>query len=102
MRYLYFKSEKGNFGDDLNPWLWRQFFGENNENDLNVLLGIGSILFNDFSLIKSLKPEHNKIVFGAGIRPNFKHFKIDETWDIKFLRGPLSSSSTNNKYKFIA
>jgi hypothetical protein len=102
MRYLYYKSDRGNFGDDLNPWLWSKFFGENNVDDNNVLLGIGSILHNDIELIKSLKSNQRKIVFGAGVRPSYTHFKTDKTWDIRFLRGPLSAGTFGNKYKYIA
>jgi hypothetical protein len=102
MKYLYYKSDKGNFGDDLNPWLWSKFFGEDDEDGNDVLLGIGSILHNDIDLIKSLKSNHRKIVFGAGVRPSYTHFKIDKTWDIRFLRGPLSAGTFGNKYKYIA
>ncbi len=28
MRLYYFKDPRGNFGDDLNPWLWKQLWPE--------------------------------------------------------------------------
>lgn len=101
MKYIYYKSHKGNFGDDLNAWMWPKFFGEHQENSKNAFLGIGSILFNDFPLIKQLTDER-KIVFGTGIRLTHDPLKIDESWDIKFLRGPLSAIALGNKYEYIA
>lgn len=102
MKYIYYESVRGNFGDDLNPWLWKQFFGENNENDSIAFLGIGSILHNDIPLIQSLQKNQKKIVFGSGVRPSYNNFKVDDTWDIRFLRGPLSSATLKNKFKYIA
>ncbi|EAQ47946.1 polysaccharide pyruvyl transferase family protein [Leeuwenhoekiella blandensis] len=103
MHYLYFKSPKGNFGDDLNPWLWEKLWGDVSQVLQDTyFLGIGSILHNGNKNIKELQSE-NKIVFGSGIRPasDYSHFQIDPTWDIRFLRGPLSSASLNNKYEYI-
>lgn len=102
MKYIYYKSHKGNFGDDLNAWLWPKIFGESIDNDKNVLLGIGSILFNEFEPLSKLSKEDNKIVFGTGIRPSLKIMEFDKTWDIQFLRGPLSSMSQKNNYEYIA
>lgn len=100
MEYIYYKDPIGNFGDDLNGWLWPQLFGEENIENDDAFLGIGSILFNDHKLITDLH-ERKKIVFGTGIRPSFEAFIYDQTWDIKFLRGPLSSYSFNSEYEFI-
>jgi succinoglycan biosynthesis protein ExoV len=100
MKYIYYQDPNGNFGDDLNGWLWPFFFGEENlENDY-AFLGIGSILFNNFELINKIK-DQRKIVFGTGIRPTYESFNIDKSWDIKFLRGPLSSYALNNEFDFI-
>ena len=103
MEYLYFKSLKGNFGDDLNPWLWEKLWGDVSSFKKDVcFLGIGSILHNKNNSINNVQHK-NKIVFGSGIRPSYdyKNFIIDKSWDIKFLRGPLSSYALGNKYKFI-
>ncbi len=101
MEYIYYKDPIGNFGDDLNGWLWPQLFGEENLNNDDAFLGIGSILFNNSKLITDLK-ERRKIVFGTGIRLTYEAFKYDDKWDVKFLRGPLSSYSFNNKYDYIS
>ncbi|MER0438940.1 polysaccharide pyruvyl transferase family protein [Emticicia sp. W12TSBA100-4] len=100
MNYIYYKAQKGNFGDDLNAWIWPNFFGEHNDNDNIAFLGIGSILYNDFPLIKSLTSQR-KIVFGSGVRLTYDQFKYDSSWDIKFLRGPLSASALGGKNKHI-
>lgn len=100
MEYIYFKAKNGNFGDDLNGWLWPKFFGANNSND-DYFIGIGSILFNNSKLLTALK-DKKKIVFGTGIRPADKPFVIDETWDIQFLRGPLSSGVLGKKHEYIS
>ncbi|WP_426484143.1 polysaccharide pyruvyl transferase family protein [Flavobacterium sp. 2] len=100
MEYIYFKDPNGNFGDDLNGWLWPQIFGEENLNNNDAFLGIGSILFNNHKIITDLG-ERKKIVFGTGIRPIYEAFKYDNTWDVKFLRGPLSAYSFNNQFEYI-
>ncbi|HVD98462.1 MAG TPA: polysaccharide pyruvyl transferase family protein [Cytophagaceae bacterium] len=101
MKLLYYKDPKGNFGDDLNPWLWPQFFGEFKNTDPDVFLGIGSILYNDFPLLKNTEL-NKKIVFGTGIRPSYRPLIYDKSWDIKFLRGPLSAYAFNNEFEYIA
>jgi hypothetical protein len=50
VRLEYFKSPAGNFGDDLNPWLWDGLLpGLLHEGDGDVLLGVGTILENWFA-----------------------------------------------------
>lgn len=101
MEYIYYKDPIGNFGDDLNGWLWPLLFGNESLDDDLAFLGIGSILYNENNLITQL---HGRkiIVFGTGIRPAYDVFKYDINWDFKFLRGPLSSMHFQNKYEFIA
>ncbi len=101
MKYIYYKSEKGNFGDDLNEWLWPKLFGSFQKSDLNFI-GIGSILFPENKQIGAIKGE-NKIVFGTGVRPtpNYSVLELDNTWNISFLRGPLSAYMLDNKHEYI-
>lgn len=102
MQYAYFKSEQGNFGDDLNEWLWPRLFGNTDLNTNYAFWGIGSILYNENKLIDKMR-DKRKIVFGTGIRPSetYQPFKLDESWDIRFLRGPLSASALGNKFPYI-
>ena len=46
MRLYYWKSPAGNFGDDLNPWIWRQLIPELSAlgDDTVVFSGVGSSL----------------------------------------------------------
>ncbi|HWV70054.1 polysaccharide pyruvyl transferase family protein [Chitinophaga sp.] len=101
MNYVYYKDPKGNFGDDLNGWLWPKLFGEGSCNDPEVFLGIGSILFDGSPLFRDI-PDKSKIVFGTGVRPSYQTFSLDDSWDIRFLRGPLSAYAFNNQFPYIA
>jgi succinoglycan biosynthesis protein ExoV len=45
VRLYYFEDPEGNFGDDLNPWLWGKLMpGVLDEDSSEILVGIGSIL----------------------------------------------------------
>ena len=101
MEYLYYKSERGNFGDDLNAWLWPLFFGPEQKDENKVLLGIGSVLSNGTAILKGTEHKQ-KVVFGTGIRASYAPFAFDDTYDVRFLRGPLSAQSSHNKFEFIA
>jgi hypothetical protein len=101
MQYIQYKDPNGNFGDDLNAWLWPKIFGYESKDDDNCLIGIGTVLYNKNEFIKQYKSSR-KIVFGAGVRNSYDAFLFDNTWDIKFLRGPLSSLHLNNKFDFIS
>jgi succinoglycan biosynthesis protein ExoV len=90
MRLEYYASGVGNFGDDLNPWLWPKIFPglfERGDDGLHFI-GIGSILDDRYSSIPGLK-----IVFGTGARSRATIPKIDHTWGIRFVRGPLTALS---------
>jgi succinoglycan biosynthesis protein ExoV len=45
MKLYYFKDPHGNFGDDLNPWMWEQLIPDLLDNDTTeILVGIGTLL----------------------------------------------------------
>jgi len=100
MNYIFYKSAHGNFGDDLNEWLWPRLITENDSE--TCFLGIGSILFYENPSLKAIKSKQ-KIVFGTGIRPttDYTTFTVDHLWNIQFLRGPLSAGALDNKYEYI-
>lgn len=105
MDYIYYKDKKGNFGDDLNPWLWPQLFEGKALPEDSLFLGIGSILNQQYKeKIDGINPTARKIVFGTGVRVDHEvpTLKLDDSWDIRFLRGPLSSAYFLNKYPSIA
>ncbi len=82
MKMFVFKGSAPNFGDDLNRWLWPKILpGFFDEDPRDLFLGIGSILYDNHP------PKARKIVFGAGYAGYTAKPKIDETWDIYFVRG---------------
>ncbi len=90
MNFYAYKAPNGNFGDDLNEWLWPKVFGSvKREADPEVtLIGIGSILDERLENIPGMK-----IVFGAGVRSQ-KAIKLSaENYKICFVRGPISAAT---------
>lgn len=81
---LYF-CDTGNFGDDLNDWLWRRLAPEvlDDRSD-RLFVGIGTILSPD------IPKEPEKFVFGSGWSGE-KAPRVDETWKIYGVRGPLTA-----------
>lgn len=103
MNNIYWQSKCGNFGDDLNSYLWPLIWGNdfvNKAEDIDFI-GIGSVLGSDF-LKNKIRQRSRKIVFGTGFRPSNNSFDLDLSWDIAFLRGPLSAYSLNQKNNFIS
>lgn len=90
MELAYYKNVRGNFGDDLNPWLWDKVFPDliGTRDDI-VLVGMGTILENWFA--KSLPPQKRKVVLGAGAGMTMPLLKRDESWTFYGVRGPLSA-----------
>ena len=84
MQLYYYRDPRGNFGDDLNLWLWPQLLpGLLDSNPDELLLGIGTI-------INTRAPAAaRKHVLGAGVGYG-QVPTLDATWKVRFLRGPLS------------
>lgn len=85
MKLFYYHEKSGNFGDDLNAWLWDALLPGWQEWDTDVtLIGVGTILNAELDL-----PQSMKLVIGSGygygdapdIGPN-------ASWDIRSVRGP--------------
>ncbi|MDT8419559.1 MAG: polysaccharide pyruvyl transferase family protein [Desulfuromonadales bacterium] len=85
MKLKYAHLKNGNFGDDLNPWLWPQCAPELFDGDDNVqFLGIGTILHRHYPASTL------KVVFssGAGYR---RAPILDESWRVYCVRGKLTA-----------
>jgi succinoglycan biosynthesis protein ExoV len=84
----------GNFGDELNRWLWPGLLGDaygDAEDDV-LFVGIGTILD------KNLPPARVTIVFGAGVgyTPAPRDISAHSArWRIYGVRGPLTARALN-------
>ncbi len=89
MKIYFFDSLEGNFGDDLNRWLWSDLLGDLDQyTDAATLVGIGTYLNNE------VPDTPHKLVFGTGVGysplPKGLH---DKSWKIFAVRGPLSAKA---------
>lgn len=110
MKVMYFQDPRGNFGDELNPWLWSRLFGKyisgygnhaasnaqknannnannnvnnnvnNNDSDQLLFYGIGTILDN------RIPEPPEKIIFGSGYGYGLKPNNLDRC-RVSFVRG---------------
>lgn len=96
MELIYFKADIGNFGDDLNEWLWKRFFGDSFllRPDFDFV-GIGSIFD------ERLESDKLKIIFGTGVRDFLYRPVSFSKYDIRFVRGPISAKAMGGDVKFI-
>ena len=99
MLLYYHKDLKGNFGDDLNPWLWDRllpgFFRgdfphepklrQTSPGGETLFIGIGTLLN------RNIPQTAKKIVFGSGAGYGPPP-TIDGSWDISCVRGPLTAA----------
>lgn len=87
MKLFYYKDPNGNFGDDLNPWLWSILLdGCFNEDNSEIFVGIGTLINNKL-------PIHPiKHIFGSGVGYGPPP-KIDDKYIFHALRGFHSAKS---------
>ncbi|WP_066220671.1 polysaccharide pyruvyl transferase family protein [Formosa haliotis] len=93
MKLIYYKSDNGNFGDDLNVWLWPQLFGDHffdTDSDC-AFFGVGSILIANSKFIDEANTFKHKVIFGTGVRSVNESVVLNDSWEVMFLRGPYSS-----------
>jgi succinoglycan biosynthesis protein ExoV len=88
MHPYYWESEHGNFGDDLNLWLWDFLLPGFREVHPEILLvGVGTVL-NEVLLPKGTR----KLVIGSGFGyGKLPDFSDASEWDIRCVRGPLTA-----------
>lgn len=92
MRLVYFRSEIGNVGDDLNPWLWSRILGDLiDPAGTTRFWGIGSIL--DTAFIERFARAGRQVIFGTGVRYQPAPLRLGARWDVRFVRGPQSAAA---------
>ncbi|NKN37279.1 polysaccharide pyruvyl transferase family protein [Agrobacterium sp. a22-2] len=88
MKPYYWESEHGNFGDDLNLWLWDFLLpGFRDASPDTLLVGVGTVLN------RALLPKGgHKLVLGSGFGYGALPDMSDPSeWDIRSVRGPLTA-----------
>lgn len=95
MKLYYCEVDGGNFGDDLNPWLWPRLLPEvefGDDDDGWTFVGIGTLL-NDYHVAR-FPTLDEKLIFGTGaglFRDGFRPVAPDPTWHVVAVRGPLTA-----------
>jgi succinoglycan biosynthesis protein ExoV len=83
-RLHYYRDEFGNFGDDLNPWLWPRLLPELLDTASGTsLVGIGTIVNENL-------PAGPKIIVGSGVGYGDVP-RLTDDWAIHFVRGPKTA-----------
>lgn len=88
MKLFYYRDPKGNFGDDLNTWIWDLLLpGFRQAHPEVSLIGVGTLLNSQLPL-----PSGRKLVLGTGTGYGTlpASFPEDE-WDLRSVRGPDSA-----------
>ncbi|WP_413738011.1 polysaccharide pyruvyl transferase family protein [Sodalis sp. RH21] len=87
MKLYYYKSALGNFGDDINAWLWNDLLpGYFDQNDDVRFSGIGTIINTAMPVAKKW------IVFSSGVGYGYPPKDFGGIgWDTICVRGPLSA-----------
>jgi succinoglycan biosynthesis protein ExoV len=89
MQPFYWQSAHGNFGDDLNLWLWDFLLpGFRDVHPEILLVGVGTVLN------RALLPAGvRKLVIGSGFGYGaLPDFSDPAEWDIRCARGPLTAA----------
>lgn len=94
MRLFYYQDPEGNFGDDLNAWLWPRLIPDLlDDDDGTLFVAIGSILD------RRIPQEPQKVVFGTGVGYGLLPV-LDERWQIWCVRGPLTARALGLPARF--
>ena len=88
MKPYYWESQHGNFGDDLNLWLWDHLLPGFREAHADVLLvGVGTVLNSTL-----LPDEGRQLVLGSGCGyGTLPDMRDGDLWDVRCVRGPLTA-----------
>ena len=99
MKLFYYQFPKhqyptglGNFGDDLNPWLWQKLIPEYLDHDRHrIFVGIGTLL-ND-GLTKQFSRAKHIVIFSSGVGYGGGLPTVTNAWSVYCVRGPLSAQA---------
>jgi succinoglycan biosynthesis protein ExoV len=92
VKLTYFRNSPSNFGDELNAIMWRQLLPDSflDENEDELFLGIGSILWNH------LPRAPLKHVMGSGFGGYTAPPDVDDgSWNVVWIRGPVTAERLN-------
>lgn len=90
MQLYYYRDPVGNFGDDLNPWLWPKLLPRPLEqcfDEDTLFIGVGSLLNEKVPAYPACK-----VVFGSGCGYGAPP-KLTDAWRIYCVRGPLTAQA---------
>jgi succinoglycan biosynthesis protein ExoV len=88
MQAFYWESSHGNFGDDLNLWLWDFLLpGFRDVHAETLLVGVGTVL-NGTLLPRDIRKLVIGSGFGYGSAPDLSDAR---EWDVRAVRGPLTA-----------
>lgn len=87
MRLFYYRAPHGNFGDDLNDWLWEELLpGHWTPDSPTLFSGIGTIIGHP------LPPAEKVVIFSSGIGYGPVPENINGArWHVAGVRGPLTA-----------
>ncbi|PTD96771.1 polysaccharide pyruvyl transferase [Pseudothauera lacus] len=87
MRLHYYKDPRGNFGDDLNAWLWPRILpGVHDDDERELFVGIGTLINH------RLPATPLKHIVGSGV--GYGRTPVpDASWVVHAVRGPLSAAA---------
>lgn len=89
MKPFHWESHQGNFGDDLNLWLWDFLLpGLREKHEQTVLVGVGTVLNTEI-----LPTNLHKLVVGSGFGyGKLPDMRDEREWDVRCVRGPLTAA----------
>lgn len=94
MNLVYYKEANGNFGDDLNEWIWDYLIPGWRKWDKNTtLLGIGTLI--NRRRLEALC-QKKVLILGSGTGyGKIPDLPLPKTWDVRSVRGPRTAAQLN-------
>lgn len=90
MDLIYYKDRHGNFGDDLNEWIWDDLLPGWKTWDSSVsLVGVGTLL--NATRLDPLRNQKLLIVGSGAGYGTIPKLPLPSNWDVRSVRGPQSA-----------